>query len=167
MPSLIYLVRWVRYFAFFPMLKLNVFIQCNNDELKLPQLECDFVQANAGLAQPPPLRRQLVVRVKFGSIGLVGFFGHLIQDRKVDEEPIEGKARDSWMQLMSAFLSSLVPLNGILISISARLPHCHRLISRQFRTNKANSRLGTQQSSNRKQRSTFAALPHWQTASSK
>ena len=100
----------MRYFAFFPMPKLNVFIQCNNDELKLLQLECDFVQANAGLARSPPFSRQLVVRVKFGSIGLVGFFGHLIQDSKVDEELIEGKARDSWMQLMSAFLSSFVPL---------------------------------------------------------
>jgi hypothetical protein len=50
--------------------KLNVFLQCNDDELK-----------------------QLVVRGKFGLIGLVGFFEHLVRDRKVDERLLEGKAK--------------------------------------------------------------------------
>jgi hypothetical protein len=48
--------------------KLNVFLQRNNDDLK-----------------------QLVVRGKFGLIGLVDFFEHLVRDRKVAEGLIEGK----------------------------------------------------------------------------
>lgn len=50
--------------------KLNVFLQGNSDDLK-----------------------RLVVRGKFGLIGLVGFLEHLVQDRKVDEGLIEGKAK--------------------------------------------------------------------------
>ena len=50
--------------------KLNVFLQCNDDELK-----------------------QLVVRGKFGLIGLVGLFEHLVRDRKVDEGLTEGKVK--------------------------------------------------------------------------
>ena len=50
--------------------KLNVFLQGNDDDLK-----------------------QLVVRGKLGLIGLVGFFEHLVRDRKVDEGLIEGKVK--------------------------------------------------------------------------
>jgi hypothetical protein len=50
--------------------KLNVFLQCNDDDLK-----------------------QLVVRGKFGLIGLVSFFEHLVRDRKVGEGLLEGKAK--------------------------------------------------------------------------
>jgi hypothetical protein len=50
--------------------KLNVFLQCNDDDLK-----------------------QLVVHGKFGLIGLAGFFEHLVRDRKVGEGLLEGKAK--------------------------------------------------------------------------
>jgi len=50
--------------------KLNVLLQCNNDDLK-----------------------RLVVRGKLGLMGLVRFFEHLVRDRKVDEVLLEGKAK--------------------------------------------------------------------------
>jgi hypothetical protein len=56
--------------------KLNVFLQGNDDDLK-----------------------RLIVRGKLGLIGLVGFFEHLVRDRKVDEGLLEGKAK----RLMDVF----------------------------------------------------------------
>ncbi len=50
--------------------KLNVLLPHNMDDLK-----------------------QLIVCGKFGLMGLVKFFEHLIQDRKVDEGLLEGKAK--------------------------------------------------------------------------
>ena len=50
--------------------KLNVFLQGNNDDLK-----------------------HLVVRGKFGLMGLVRFFEHLVRDHKVNEVLLEGKVK--------------------------------------------------------------------------
>jgi hypothetical protein len=50
--------------------KLNVLLPHNNDDLKL-----------------------LVVCRQFGLTGLVRFFEHLVQDRKVDEGLLEGKVK--------------------------------------------------------------------------
>jgi hypothetical protein len=67
--------------------KLNVLLQCNNDDLK-----------------------RLVVRGKFGLLGLVCFFEHLVRDRKVDEGLLEGKAKrlmdtiEVYVSLFSGFL---------------------------------------------------------------
>lgn len=74
--------------------KLNVFLQGNDNDLK-----------------------RLIVRGKLGLIGLVGFFEHLVRDRKVDEGLLEGKAKrlmdaiDAYVQFSFFFLS----LNDILI----------------------------------------------------
>jgi hypothetical protein len=67
--------------------KLNVFLQCDDDNLK-----------------------RLVVRGKFGLVGLVRFFEHLVRDRKVDEGLLEGKAKrlvdtiDAYVSFFPRFL---------------------------------------------------------------
>ena len=66
--------------------KLNVFLQGTNNELK-----------------------QLVICGKFGLIGLVCLFEHLVRDRKVDEGLIEGKVKqlvntiDEYVAFLSGF----------------------------------------------------------------
>ena len=76
--------------------KLNVFLQCNDNDLK-----------------------QLVVRGKFGLAGLVRFFEHLVRDRKVDEGLLEGKAK-RLVDAIDAYVSVnfLVSSNDDLISVA-------------------------------------------------
>lgn len=63
------------------------------------------------------------MRGKLGLIGLVGFFEHLVRDRKVDEGLLEGKAKrlmeaiDSYVSFFQVFGSFQV--NDILISCTA------------------------------------------------
>jgi hypothetical protein len=75
--------------------KLNVLLQCNDNDL-----------------------RQLVVCGKFGLLGLVSLFEHLVQDRKVDKGLLEGKVK-RLIDAIDAYVSfSLVSLNNILISVA-------------------------------------------------
>ena len=80
--------------------KLNVFLQGSDEDLK-----------------------RLVVRGKLGLIGLVGFFEHLVRDRKVDEGLLEGKAKrlmeaiDWYVSFFQVFGS--LQVNDILISRTA------------------------------------------------
>jgi hypothetical protein len=66
--------------------------------------------------------KHLVVRGKFGLIGLVGFFEHLVRDRKVDEGLLEGKAK-RLIDAINVYVSFLSDSRyNVLISIGACPP---------------------------------------------
>ena len=71
--------------------------------------------------------KSLVVRGQFGLIGLVGFFEHLVRDRKVDEGLLEGKVTRLVAVIDACVFFSLVSFNNVLISsvssMSRRMYH--------------------------------------------
>lgn len=100
--------------------KLNIFLQCNDDELK---------------------RLVVPVHGKFGLIRLVGFFEHLVRDRKVDEGLIEGKAK-RLVDAIDAYVSFFFgPLNDILISIGTRPPHSRSAVNVETNITSSNQQI--------------------------